>query len=125
MSDRRFEVGSSFEVNGLPFRVTKGRAGDDDRVLEVQTPRGWRAVKMALTAMTNEFWVENEAYLLTLPQYAYRKEKAWPYFRVFLERALEVGWRVAATELQVQRDKARTRVDDPKDDGREGLTLTL
>lgn len=105
---RRWQVGEPFEVDGLRWRVVKGKKSPDDLRLEHLTPNGWRPTAMAMLFMLADFWYENEDLLYPKPRY-----QGADYLLREVTRAAKQGWQVAQAKLQKEKEQKRARERAP------------
>jgi hypothetical protein len=83
---RKFVDGYEVTVDGLQFRVQRGRKGRQDLILQWLTPtRGWQTISMTAVALLVEFLHENEGRL-------YPFGRGGEMVMDFLRDAVTNGW---------------------------------
>lgn len=100
---------SEFELDGLRWRVVKGRKSPDDLRLEHMTPRGWRPTAMALVFMLTDFWYENEDLLYPKPRY-----QGAEYLLKAIRRAALNGHQSETDRLEGEKRRKRERESAPR-----------
>lgn len=115
---RRWSPGTFHSVNGLKFRIVRGRKTNyfgeevDDFVLEVSTPEGWRKVHMHLAGFITDFLTENEDVLFPRYRDGYRTSlQGGQKLLNYLRDARKYGWEKAEDELQRERAAKQTLFD--------------
>jgi hypothetical protein len=108
VSNRRWKP-MEFELDGLKWRVVKGRKSPDDLRLEHMTPRGWRPTAMALLFMLTDFWYENEDLLYPKPRY-----QGAEYLLRAVRRAAVNGFQSEVEKLNGEKQRKREREATPQ-----------
>lgn len=107
--ERRWDLGE-FEVNGLKFRVVRGKKpaalqGQEDYRLDVLTLAGWVPVRMELAFFVTDFFAENEEVLYPSPRNGGR-HKGGAKFLEYVRFAANYGWARAAGLVRMDRINA-------------------
>lgn len=100
---------TEFELDGLRWRVVKGRKSPDDLRLEHMTPKGWRPTAMALLFMLTDFWYENEDLLYPKPRY-----QGAEYLLRAVRRAAVNGYQSEVDKLEGEKQRKREREAAPR-----------
>lgn len=101
---RRWTEGTEFELDGLSWRVVKGRKAPGDLRLEHMTTSGWRPTAMALVFMLADFWYENEDLLYPKPKF-----QGADYLLRAIERAAKNGYQSEVERLEGEKLAKRQR----------------
>ena len=110
---RRWAPGAEFELDGLRWRVVRGRKqsrvpGEIDLRLEHLTPQGWRPTAMALLFMLADFWYENEDLLYPRPRF-----QGADYLLRAVGRAAKNGYQSEVDRLEAEKARKREREQRP------------
>jgi hypothetical protein len=104
--NRRWLAGMAFEVDGVFYRVLRGRKeaprGAEDLRLEHRVDGVWRPVRMQTGAMLADFFFENEDVLYPRPRFNGGTE-----YLSYLWDAAYTGWEHSEGRLQEQKTRRR------------------
>jgi len=97
---RRFHAGQTGEVDGIPFRILRGKKKPDDLVLELYAGGQWRRIRMDLGFLLAAFFFENEEVLYPPSG---RRQIGGDYYMRECWDAIYYGWESAAQKLRQER----------------------
>lgn len=109
-TERRFHAGDTFNIDGVDYRVVKGKKAIDDLRLDWWQAGSWRPVTLDHAALIVDMIAENEDVLYPPPRF-----KGGQMVMEFVQRARKHGWGAARSTLHQQRaNKAeQLRLDGP------------
>ena len=103
MTGRRWRDGWSRRIDGISFRIVRGRKGPNDLRLDWYVDGQWRPIHMRIAALLTDFFYENEDVLYPPP--AKGGQKILDYLRW----AAKNGWEKAEAGLRAERELKRAR----------------
>lgn len=95
---RRFNEGDTFRLQGIDFRVVRGKKGPADLRLDWLLSVGWQPVCVDIVGLIADFVYENENYLYPPPRF-----KGGEKFMAYIRQAVGDGYRQANHDLHLER----------------------